>query len=216
MQHIRVALVDPTDLSRNGLEAMLNKANGIKLEGAFRDLASCEVFLNQGRIHVLLLDDDLPRGADVGQVIQGLREEHPTLAIIVLSSRLQARYVHKLLDCGARGFIYKQDRLQETLVIGIEAARNGDLFLSPKASALPYKERLLRNPGDLQHRDLEILQLMAQGYTVQEIAAQLDLASRSVYRLRGRLRAALNVRTNEQLVDAARERGLLDDHPAGL
>jgi DNA-binding CsgD family transcriptional regulator len=149
------------------------------------------------------------RAGRCGQVIQGLRgTPHP--GDHVLSSR-PACHVHRPLT--ARGFTYKPDAPGDA-VIGTR--RNGDLFLSPKASALPYKERLLRNPDDLQHRDVEILRLMAQGYTVQEIAAHLDLASRSVYRLRGRLRAALNVRTNEQLVDAARERGLLDNGPASL
>ncbi|MEQ8673711.1 MAG: LuxR C-terminal-related transcriptional regulator [Aggregatilineales bacterium] len=87
--------------------------------------------------------------------------------------------------------------------------RDGSPYVSPKAAALTYMMRR-QTSLSLTETDRDVLWLLAEGYNTQKIAAMADLTTRSVYRIREKLRKILNVKTNEQIVDAARKRGLLD------
>jgi DNA-binding NarL/FixJ family response regulator len=138
-------------------------------------------------------------------------EQHPGINIIVLGNKLNPRYVTRILDYGARGFIFKQGSLEAILIPAIKIVRGGNLYLSPRAAALFYANRPIYREDGLNNSDLSVLKLIEQGYNPQEIAGQLELTPRSIYRIYGRLRQSLNVRTNEQIVDAARKKGLIDE-----
>ena len=209
MRPTRLFIIDSHDLSRNGLEMLVTRAQApITLVGAYRTLDECRLQLQQNRPHVLLLDDTLPTSQDIFEVITRLCDQYPGLGIIVLSTRLQARYLQRLIQHGALGFIYKDDPLESALVNGIELVRSGDPYISPRASGLLFADQALLN-ARLNPTDLEVLRLMARGFTLKEIGVQTRLVPRSIYRIRGKLRQVLGVRTNDQIVAAAREQGLL-------
>jgi DNA-binding NarL/FixJ family response regulator len=212
MQPLRLAIVDANDLTRNGLQALVSSDKAaVEVIGAFSDLQSLQSLSKDRVPQMLLLNDSLPRSVDIYATVQTLRQKYPGTAILVLSDKLSVRYVQKLLHAGAQGFIYKQDRLRTMLVAGLETVRSGGIYLSPSVSALPFLGDIQHDIAQLKPLDIQVLHLMAEGYTVQEIANYLDIVDRSVYRIRHRLRSALNVRTNEQIVDAARKHGLLND-----
>ncbi|MBZ0275482.1 MAG: response regulator transcription factor [Anaerolineae bacterium] len=212
MQPIRIVVVDKQDLSRHGVQTLLTKSDyPIQVVGAFADLASTEAYLQTNRVHILLLDDTLPSAPELDQLMERLQTRHPGLNIIILANRLNPRYVRRVFDYGARGFIYKHDRMEDILVQGIKAVWDGNTYLSPRAMTLFCSNWSGTDPNRLNQSDLAVLQLMVDGYNPQEIALQLDLSVRSIYRIYGRLRMLLSVRTNEQIVDTARKRGLLDE-----
>ena len=212
MQTIQIVVVDRHDLSRYGISTLVSKSNpSLQIIAMFNELKQAEQYLCEHRIHVLLIDDQLPQTPDIENVIGRLHDQYVGMGIIVLGNKLNPRYVTRLLDQGARGFVYKQDNLEDTLVPAIKTVRGGSLYLSPRAAALFYTKRQIQREDGLNSSDLAVLQLVEQGYNPQEIAGQLDLSPRTVYRIYGRLRQALNVRTNEQIIDSARKRGLLDD-----
>jgi two-component system, NarL family, nitrate/nitrite response regulator NarL len=161
-------------------------------------------------VDVLLIDDSLPRSVNIGDAIKWLLSQHPGLAVIVLSSRPMPSVIRRVLDRGARGFIHKDDQLSETLLIGIEAVRRGGTYLSPRVSSLLTLER--PRPSLIDERSLDVLRFMVDGYTTGEIARQMGIGVKTVYRIQTGLRETLEARTNGQLVDAARKKGLLDDH----
>lgn len=207
MRSMKVGIVAPNDLVRSGIESIINTANQhIQILGSFQTLADCEIALNQQSIPILLLDDALPRNIHPMEVVSRLCNHHPMTKIVILSNYLNEYYVQRLIDCGVVGFIYKDDHLAETLVSGIRTIAGGHIYLSPQASGLPYRRI---NDEALNQTDIAILQLLATGRTVQEIASRLGVVPRTVYRVRRKLRDYLNVRTNEQIVDAAKQRGLM-------
>jgi hypothetical protein len=106
-------------------------------------------------VDLLPPDDVLPRTADIGRVLKHLRSHYPQLAILILSYHLNVGYIQKIIRHDADGFIYKEDRLEESLPLGIEIVRRGELFLSPKASALPYAGKQQANLGHLNSRDMD-------------------------------------------------------------
>jgi two-component system invasion response regulator UvrY len=210
MQSIKVVVVSAHDLVRSGVHQIVQAAPAIESIQLFVTIHECEQYLKQHRAQVLLLDDVLPRPLLPIQIMTAMHELQPTLRIIVFSDHLSEFYVQRLIDNGAAGFIYKQDRLEDTLVAGIKTVADGHIFLSPQASALPYGRS---TDGNLNRTDMEVLQMMAQGYTVQEISARIGIVDRTVYRIRGKLRQYLGVRTNEQVVEAALRKGLLNTRP---
>lgn len=140
------------------------------------------------------------------EVVSRLYNHHPLIKIVILSDYLNEYYIQRLIDYGAVGFIYKDDHLTETLVSGILTIAAGHIYLSPQASGLPYRRI---NDEILNQTDIAVLQLLASGMTVQEIASRLGVVPRTVYRIRSKLRDYLHVRTNEQIVEAARQRDLI-------
>lgn len=194
------------DLVRHGLSSIMQDTN--------RNIAIVSCNHIQGAIDKLMdshhatifLDDDVPKHQHVTSYLKQLRRFSPALKIVILSEYLSMSYIQHLLEIGANGFIYKQDPLQDVLLLAVRTVEAGHVFLSPSASVLPYESNLHQK---LNHTDIQVLQLLARGYNVQEIAIRLDIVDQSVYRIRGKLRNFLGVRTNEQIVDAARKRDLV-------
>lgn len=203
----RLVIVDASDLSRNGILMLLTRANRPP-ERVFADLPTCLAYLEVHRVDILLLDDALPPLTEIEHVLDQLKERFPAMLVIVLSETLSPHRVQRVITSGAKGFIYKQDRLETTLLDGIDTVRSGYIYISPKASVLPYN-RLSIKPYQLNGTDMTVLRLMATGYTVGEIAKHLAVVDRTIYRIRNKLREALDVRTNEQIIAAAREQGLI-------
>jgi DNA-binding NarL/FixJ family response regulator len=205
MDTIQIAIVVQNDLLRCGLETLLKRANNhIQLEGVYSVLPDYERFQQQAPSQqILILDDNCT--AKPLPTIEKLRQHYPQLKIIILSDFLGEKYIYRLLKAGAYGFLYKQDRIEDNLLLGIRAVIEGHQYLSPKASLLPYSQ----SNEALNSTDFSVLELLAQGKTTGEIAARMNLTNRTIYRIRHKLREYLLVRTNEQIIEAARQNGLL-------
>jgi len=96
-----------------------------------------------------------------------------------------------------------------------ETVYAGHFYASPRASGLLFTGRADVNITELNQTDIEILRLIDWGFTPKEIAAKLEITSRTVYRSRSKLRTLLGVSTNEQIVTSARQKGLLDEQDGG-
>lgn len=211
-RHIRALIIAPHDLSRNGLVVLITRPGSkIKVVGAYRELEDGETELARLEPHVLLLDDALPPTEDIYEVLQRLHQRFPHLGIVVISGRLHARYLQMLFGAGASGFIYREDRLEESLITGIETVHHGYFYTSPRASGLLISNHMIDSAARLNQSDLEVLRLIDQGLTPKEIASALKLSIRSVYRIRNKLSAVVGAPTHDHLVAAAREKGLLKD-----
>lgn len=207
MRLLKVGVVAANDLVRSGIKSIISSNNhNIQIVGSFQSLAECEAFLQRQSIPILILDDALPGNIKPMEVVSRLYNHHPLIKIVILSDYLNEYYIQRLIDYGAVGFIYKDDHLTETLVSGILTIAAGHIYLSPQASGLPYRRI---NDEILNQTDIAVLQLLASGMTVQEIASRLGVVPRTVYRIRSKLRDYLHVRTNEQIVEAARQRDLI-------
>ena len=203
---IRLVIVTTNDLVRNGIRLLVQHTDAIEVLQSFKTLPTAQQYLENHQAHVLLWDDALPSHLPPHQLVATVGREYPGLRVLVLSDHLSEYYVQRLITHGASGFIYKRDHLEDCMVVGIRTVAQGHIYLSPQASALPYGRR---NGDGLNATDLEVLQLISRGFTVQEISSRVGIVDRSVYRIRSKLRTYLDVRTNEQLVEAAQRRGLL-------
>ena len=103
-----------------------------------------------------------PPTEDFYAVMRRLHHTVPHMRIIVISGRLHARYLQTVFGAGASGFIYREDRLEESLLAGIETVYLGHFFMSPRASGLSINGRTIDNTLQLNHSDLEVLRLIAR------------------------------------------------------
>lgn len=199
-------VMSANDLVRHGVSSLMQEiSKNVSITPCNHIQGLMDIVKDKHHV-ILLLDDDVPKHQQMLSYLKQLRQLSTALKIVVLSEYLSISYIQRLLNTGADGFIYKQDPLQDVLNLAVKTVESGHIFLSPSASILPYESR---QHQQLNHTDMQVLQLLAHGYNVQEIAVRVNIVDRSVYRIRGKLRSFLGVRTNEQIVDAARKRDLI-------
>lgn len=207
---VRVVIVAAHDLTRNGIAALLKGGeSGIEVVGVYRSLEETEATFKPDDTIVLLLEDALPPRQSLHPILRRLRRDYPNFHLIVLSSKLTSRYLQSLFDGGASGFVYLEDRLEDTLPIAIETVMLGSLYTSPQASTVLVWSRISRGNLALNSTDMEVLRLLNKGLSVKEVSERLEYHIRSVYRIRQKLCVALEVPTSDHLIDAARQKGLL-------
>ncbi len=209
-----IVIVTANAVNRSGIETLLTRAQaGLEISAAFPDLSPVEPFLRTRRVDILIIDDTLPRAVNVGRAIRGLLTHHPGLGVLLLASRPTHSLIRHVLDCGARGFLHKDDAMEVTLVEAVQGIRKGGLYLSRRANQLVQARRALPDP--ITPRDVDVLQLLAEGYEVREIAAQIGVSEKTVYRILDGLRTAFGAQNNANLIALAHRAGLLlDPDPA--
>ncbi|MBK8135016.1 MAG: response regulator transcription factor [Chloroflexi bacterium] len=169
-----------------------------------------ETLLHQANgIHILLMDISGLSTREVEERFHQLNAQQCSMKVIVISSRLTAIFTHRVMQFGAKGFIYRDD-LADNLLHSLDLVRRDVVTLSPSASQLMVNSSYLYMSNEIKPLDMQVLRLMARGLTVKAIAIKLHTSTRSIYRSRDKLREILNIPTIETLVDAAREQGLLD------
>lgn len=212
VKQLRIVILDSNALSQNELKALVTQA-GVPVERvqAFADVESLQAHLGQHSAQVLIVSDLLANGQDALRLVRSLYQLHPGGRQIVVSGRLNTDYIRCLFQFGARGFVYRGSRLEQTIPAALQVVGQGEAYLSPEAAALPYAQRPI--PKALRARDLEVLELLAEGQSAREIAHLLEVSRRVIYSTRTRLKQYLGVSNNEQIVSAAIELGLLTERP---
>ncbi|MEO1255991.1 MAG: helix-turn-helix domain-containing protein [Bacteroidota bacterium] len=203
---LRFLVISSNDLIRIGLCSLL-KSNTSDHHQVISYSALPDNLGNYNlQINLMLVDDHLSNNESIHRVIPLIRHCCPSTRLIIIGSFLSVSYIQQILNLGADGYIYREDNLEESLNLAMKTVLSGHVFLSPRASALPYEST---EPRELNQNDMKVLTLLAAGWNVQDIARRLGLVDRSIYRIRTRLRDYLGVTNNEQIVDVARRRNLL-------
>lgn len=206
MQITRIAVVISSSITREGIRSHLSRIFGGAEFAVFESLAALRS-LNEARLFdVVIWDDHHTPPEKVCRVVHSVRVNEQA-AVIVVSRRTNITHITQVMKSGALGFVCREDPLGESLEDALRCALRGVVYFSPRAAEVMYTGRLLEQ--SLTPRDRQLLRLMAEGDTMQVIAQKLGLSVRTLYRDRSRLRETLGVRTNEQIVDEARQRGLI-------
>jgi DNA-binding NarL/FixJ family response regulator len=206
---IRVLLADDHPVVRAGIRNELQAA-GIQVVGEAASGEQALRLVEELQPDVLVLDVEMP-GLNGVEVARRLRERHPALPILVLSAYDHAAYVFGLLEAGATGYVLKDEAL-ETIVMAVEGAVKGEMWLSPRVAAKVTKRALGREKATrpaLSEREVEVLRLVAAGRTDGEIGQELSIAERTVrYHLRN-IYDKLGVKARVEAVAWAVREGLV-------
>lgn len=166
------------------------------------------------RPDVALVDITMP-GGNVIEAIERIRRESPRTRVLVLTMHDDPSYARAVLAAGASGYVVKEVDSSE-LLSALRAVHRGRTFVDlgrggSAASLLSESAPARRGPARrfLSRREREVLELVAQGHTNQQVADRLSLSVKTVETHRARLAEKLGLKTRAELVRFALETGLL-------
>jgi len=209
---IRVLIADDHPVVRAGIVRMLNKEPAIHVVGEIGDGSQVERLTTENMPDVLVLDVNMP-GLDPVITTRHLKEQCPTLHILVLTAYDDDAYVVGLLSAGATGYLLKEEAL-ETLVTAIRAVAQGESWLSQRIAGRLARKALDRAetapPGPLTPREQEVLRLLALGLGNDEIAERLVITKRTVQNHVSSVYAKLRLESRAEAVLYAIRHSLVD------
>ena len=208
--HITIVLADDHQVVRAGLRMLLQAEEDFEVVAEAGDVATTERRVSAYHPRVLILDLNMP-GESSLPAIPRLREAAPETQIVVLTMQNDPAFAREALRAGAIGYVLKEAADSE-LVQAVRLAAQARTYLSPELGARLAAEPQDSSgpPDDLSARELEVLRLIALGYTNSEVASRLYLSVRTVESHRAHIQQKVGVTTRAELVSYARDRGLLD------
>ena len=213
MSPIPVAIVDDHEVVINGLKAMFVHFNEIDVVFSTTYGATLFDYLKRQQPAVILLDIQMPdiNGIDICKQVH---RQYPHIKIIAFSSFDDTHYIKQIMRSGASGYLLKNAD-QQAIITAIKQVVNGEEFIDESIKKILIQESLSgqrRSLFDipLTKREKEILQLIADGLSNQEVADKLFISLRTVETHRFNLTQKLDVKNAAGLVKEAIKRGLVD------
>ncbi len=210
---LRIAIVDDHQIVRAGFREMLADELGFVFPFEAASGEEAMKGLREHETDVLLLDLSLPGQSGV-DVLRAARQRYGKLRILVLSSFPEERYALSMIRNGADGYICK-DCSREELVGAIRTVAQGRRYLSPRTAELMAQQLtdgVQSAPHEkLSDRELQVFLRLAQGESVSDIGAVLNLSVKTVSTYRSRLLEKLGVASNAELATYALRHGLILD-----
>ena len=204
---IRVVLADDHALMRRSLRLLLDGEDGVDVIAEADDIEAVIRHVHGRLPHVLVLDLNMPGGSSL-ETIGRLRTCVPETQIIVMTMEDNPAFAQRALAAGALGFVVK-DRADGELPQAVRAAARGEEYVSPSVAVRLEALHQSLTEDRLTVREVEVLRLIALGYTSVEIARKLHLSPRTVETHRARVHRKLGLSTRAELVSYALGRGLL-------
>ena len=203
---IRVIIIDDHALVRELVSRLLDEERSVRVVGSFADGNEAVRFAARDEPHVAILDVAMPCANGI-EVARRLRAVSPKTRVLMLSMHAKPEYVRQALAAGASGYVLKECAGAE-VVSAVHAVHRGERYLSARLSAPAGAERMDDPLGRLSAREMQVLKLVVDGNTSNEVAAQLRLSPKSVDTYRSRLMTKLDVEHLAELVKFAIRRGL--------
>lgn len=219
MNSIRIAIADDQQLFRQGLVALINDFAELELVAEAENGKMLLEQLKQLSLlpDIALIDMNMPElnGVELNDI---LHNEYPTIKTIVLTVYDQERFISRMVDAGACGYLLKNCDSGE-LMTAIQAVHRTGFYLNNSTlqamrNAALYRNQTFRNinniPIDISSREREVLQLICQELTNAEIAEKLFISNRTAEGHRNNLLAKTGCRNTAGLVIFAIRHGLFD------
>jgi two-component system response regulator NreC len=204
---IRIVLADDHAVVRSALRLLLEAEPDFEVAAEAGDSETATRYVLGHKPDVLVLDLNMP-GESGLSAIPRLRSQSPDTQIVVLTMQGETAFAREAMQAGARAYVLK-DAAESELVQAVRLAARGETYLQPELGARLASEPDTRPTDELSERELEVLRLIALGYTNNEIAEQLYLSVRTVESHRAHIQQKLRRTTRSELVRYALERGLL-------
>ena len=215
MRKLRILLADDHTVMRSGLRALLERQQNFEVVGEAdngREAVSlCASLLPD----IVIMDVGMPLLNGV-EATKALLKQSPSTGVVILSMHSDEVYVMRSLQAGARAYLLK-DSAAPDLISAIDAVSHGKSFFSPAIRSLLAEDfvQVLRQKGAvdsyelLTAREREILQLLAEGKSNKEVAADLNISLYTVETHRSNILEKLGLHTPAELILYAVRKGII-------
>ena len=206
---IHILLADDHQMVRQGLRALLEQ-EGFNVVGEAADGHQATRLAQEFLPDVAVLDLAMPLMNGIGAA-KAIGQSSPQTKVVVLTMHTEAQYVLEALRAGIRGYVLKS-RAASELVQAIREVSRGSTFLSSDISDTvvdAYLNKVDVPSDSLSPRELQVLQLVAEGKTTKEAAALLNISVKTAESHRTRIMEKLDVHETASLVRYAIRRGLI-------
>lgn len=212
---IRVFIADDHAVLRAGLRMLIGAQQDMQVVGEAEEGEEALRQVISLRPDVALVDLSMPQ-LDGLEVVRRARTSAPQVRLLILSMHDDEGYLRRALEHGAAGYILKRAADTE-LMAAIRAVARGEVYLYPSLTHLLVNRYLGRSeeggaspsPAGLSEREMEVLRLLAAGYTSQQVGDQLALSAKTVDTYKARVMEKLGLRSRAELVRYALRHGLL-------
>ncbi len=217
MTPIRILLVDDHAVVRAGLRMLLSADPELEIAGEADTGADGVRLARELSPDVVLMDISMPDMNGI-EATRRIKEQNPEMAVLALTMHEDDQYFFEMLAAGASGYVPKRAAPND-LISAIHAVQRGGMFLFPTLARVLVSDYLQRTEhaptagrgfDTLTDREREVLVLIAQGRSNQEIAEALVISIKTVNRHRENIMAKLNLHSRVDLVRYAIEKGLIE------
>lgn len=213
MTMIRILIADDHALVRAGFRSLLEKLDGCEVVADVGDGREALRLLEQLQPDVVLMDVKMP-GLNGLEATARITRDYPNVRVVILSMYTNEEYVIQALRAGAVGYLLKDAAIPE-LHLAVQAAVRGEMYLSPAISKrvlMDYVQLVGGGGGMLDAltgRQREVLQLIAEGHTIKEVAQILQISVKTAEAHRTQLMERLDIHDVTGLVRFAIRVGLV-------
>jgi len=216
MPEIRLLLVDDHEVVRTGLRMLLETQKDMLIAGeastGAEALEGCKLL----HPDVVVMDLTLPDISGI-EITRQIKQFWPEINVVALTIHEDQEYFFEMLKAGASGYVPKRAAPEE-LVSAIQAAHLSEVYIYPTLAKVLVNDYLGRSEeggevilqDELTPREDEVLELLVQGCTNEEIANQLVISKHTVARHRENIMRKLSLHNRSELVKYAIRRGLIE------
>jgi DNA-binding NarL/FixJ family response regulator len=204
MPVINIVIADDHKLFRIGLSQILERQTDIKVVGEAENGFEAVNAVRDHQPDIVLMDISMPELNGI-EATRKITDEYPEIRIIILSMHADRRYVLESLKAGAKGYLLK-DSAPEELISAVRKVMQNQFYLSAKineqviAGFIQTAEPEKSSPfNSLSSREREVLQLIAEGKSTQQIAEKLNVSAKTVETHRMHVMEKLNIHTIAEL-----------------
>jgi DNA-binding NarL/FixJ family response regulator len=205
---VNIVLVDDHPIVRQGLAQLLRQEPDLHVCGEAEDASTALRVVAETSPHLVIVDLSLKSGDGVA-LIRELRSAHPTLPILVLSMFDDLHHVERALRAGALGYLTKQEASSKVLT-AVRQVLRGEIFLTDHVSPSLLKRLLAGEAegsepglGRLSNREVQVLGLIGEGLSTQEIADHLGLSAKTIETYQAHIKDKLGLTDSRKLIQFA-------------
>ena len=211
---IRIVLADDHEVVRAGFKMILEQEPDLKVVAEAADGAQAYSIVSREKPDLLLMDISMPPGQSGLVACEKIAHDCPYTRIVILTMFAEPEYLFYTLRGGASGYMLKNSAPSE-LVTAVRTVAAGGSYVHPKMAALLAEQLAGAGNGldvsyqQLTSRELEILQLIAKGFTNKEISEKVFLSVKTIEAHRAKIYQKLGLKTRADLVAYALRHKLL-------
>jgi len=218
MSQLRIVLADDHAIVRDGLRGLIDAQNDMEVVGAASNGEEAVRLASELKPDVLVMDVSMPGMTGI-EAAKQLRQDKSKSRILALTMHEDRATLRQLLEAGASGYALKRAAGEE-LINAIRTVATEGMYLHPTMAAKMVGSYIGKRPsGDtprpendadiLSEREIEVVRLLAQGYSNKEVGAKMDVSVKTVETYRARVAAKLGLQSRVELVRFALQQGWL-------